>query len=213
MKERLTEYIKEKYKPIAIVLHGSRANGNAREHSDWDFLIFTNSDMDPYREIVYEANIEIKQAILPISDAEIPKKFGSYFRKENVEILYDPKNIARNFLEKNEEKLVAGNVFDEKDRVARYAFLKSSIDGMRDYKGDDIAVFTKKMNFYDRAVPAWFRFKHKEFKPSDYIALPRIKKNDPEFYKLLETFVNGNADDSITSGEKIIEFLFPDLAS
>ena len=213
MKEKLIEYLKEKYNPVAIVLHGSRANGNAKEHSDWDFLIFTNLDMDPYREVVLGANIEIKQAVLPIDDDDVRKTFGYFFRKENVEVLYDPENIVGGFLAKNEEKLAKGNAFDEKDRIARYAFLKSSVDGMGDYKDDSIALFAKKTDFYDRAIPAWFRFKHKEFKPSDYIALPRIKKEDPEFYELLETFVNGNVDDSIKSGEKMIKLLFPDLAS
>ena len=57
MKEKLVEYLKEKYNPVAIVLHGSRANGNAREHSDWDFVVFTTSDMNPYREVVFGTNI------------------------------------------------------------------------------------------------------------------------------------------------------------
>ncbi len=211
MKEKLIEYIKGKYNPVAIVLHGSRANGNAKEHSDWDFLIFTKSDTDPYREVVFGANIEIKQALLPISDSEVSRAFGYYFRKENTETLFDPENIVEDFLAKNEEVLAKGNNFDEKDISARYAFLKYDIDGMRDYRDDRIAVFNRKADFYNRAAPAWFRFKHKEFKPSDYIALPRIKKEDPEFYKLLETFVNGSVDDSIESGEKIIRLLFPDL--
>jgi len=211
MKERLVEYIKEKYHPVAIVLHGSRANGNAREHSDWDFLIFTKSDLDPYREIVFGTNIEIKQVLLPVKDIE--NVFGFLFRKENIEVLYDPENIVPDLLNSNEKFLKKGNSFSEEDRLARYSFLMSSIDGMKDSIDDKMLVFRKKADFYDRAVPAWFRFKHREFKPSDYEALPRIKKDDPEFYELLETFVKGDTTESIKSAEKITQLLFSDLAA
>ncbi len=53
MKEKLIEFIKEKYKPVAIVLHGSRVNGYSREHSDWDFVIFTKENVNPHRDIQF----------------------------------------------------------------------------------------------------------------------------------------------------------------
>lgn len=211
MKEKLIEYLKEKYNPVAIVLHGSRANGNAREHSDWDFIIFTREKVNAYRDIQFGANFEIKEVALPVND--VWSTLGFIFRKENTEILYDPENIVPELLDRNMKFFKQGNTFEEKDRLARYAFLRWAIDTIGDYRDNDLIIFKKKSDFYDRAVPAWFRFKHKEFRPSDYVALPRIKKDDPEFYELLEVFVNGNVDDSIKSGERMIKLLFPDLAS
>lgn len=32
----------EKYNPEAIILHGSHASGNAKEHSDWDVFVLLN---------------------------------------------------------------------------------------------------------------------------------------------------------------------------
>lgn len=211
MKEILVKYIQEKYKPLAIVLHGSRANGYAREHSDWDFLIFTTEDMNPTRDIHSGANIEIKQVVLPLSDEKIKDTFGFFFRTENIEVLSDSGNIVSELLAKNEAILKEGNSFGEVSKKARYAFLKSALDGMVDYKEDALGMFSKKTDFYDRVVPAWFRFLHREFKPSDYLALPRIKKDDPEFYDFLEKFVKGNAEESIESGNRMINHIFPDL--
>lgn len=211
MKEKLVEYLKEKYNPVAIVLHGSRANGNAREHSDWDFIIFTREKVHAYRDIQFGANFEIKQVILPVTD--LWSSLGFLFRKENTEILYDPENIVPQLLDSNEAVLEQGNKFTNEDRAARYSFLMSSLDGMTDYKDNDLAFFRNKADFYDRAVPAWFRFKYEEFRPSDYVALPRIKRDDPEFYELLEMFVTGSHEESIRSGRRITELLFPDLAS
>lgn len=210
MKEKLIQYLKEKYSPVAIVLHGSRANGYAREHSDWDFVIFTNEDKTPTREIQFGANIEVKQVIVPLPDNEIKNQLGFFFRTENIEILSDPENIVPDLLTKNEAILKEGNKFGETSRLARYAFLKSALDGMEDYKDDELAAFQKKAEFYDRAVPAWFRFLHKEFKPSDYLAIPRIKKEDPEFYDLLQKFISGNMQESIESGDNILKYIFPE---
>ena len=160
---------------------------------------------------MFGTNIEIKQVLLPVKDIE--NVFGFLFRKENIEVLYDPENIVPDLLNSNEKFLKKGNSFSEEDRLARYSFLMSSIDGMKDSIDDKMLVFRKKADFYDRAVPAWFRFKHREFKPSDYEALPRIKKDDPEFYELLETFVKGDTTESIKSAEKITQLLFSDLAA
>ncbi len=210
-KQNLTNYLKEKYNPVAIVLHGSRANGHAQEHSDWDFLIFTRVEVDAHREIKFGANIEIKHIHLPVPEEKIKDKLGFFFRKENIEILYDPENVVPELLEKNETILREGNQFTEAERMARFAFLTSSLDRIKDNKENTLVVFAKKAEFYDRAVPAWFRFLHKEFRPSDYEALPRIKNEDPKFFNLLEKFTGAAADDSIVYGEKIIKHLFPDL--
>jgi predicted nucleotidyltransferase len=211
LKEQLTSYLKEKYNPVAIVLHGSRANSNAQEHSDWDFVIFSRNEVETHREIVLGADVEVKNIIVPIPDEKIGKRLGFFFRKENIETLYDPENIVPDLLEKNEHILEGGNKFTEAERIARFAFLTSSINRIRDNLDNPLVVFAKKAEFYDRAIPAWFRFLHKEFRPSDYIALPRIKSEDPNFYELLERFIQADSLESVEYGEKIIEHLFPDL--
>ncbi|MDE2030900.1 MAG: nucleotidyltransferase domain-containing protein [Patescibacteria group bacterium] len=211
MEEQLTNYIKEKYNPLAIVLHGSRANGYAKEHSDWDFLIFTYKDVNPARDIKFGANFEIKQVILPLSDNKIKEGLGFLFRTENIKILYDKDSIVPALLTKNEIVIEKGDTFNEVDKRARCAFLKSSLDSIEDYKNNELIVFSKKAIFYNKVVPTWFRFLHNEFKPSDYLALPRIKSDDPEFYKLLEEFIDADAEQSILIGNKMINHIFSDL--
>ncbi len=208
--QELTEYLKEKYKPIAIVLHGSRANGMARDHSDWDFAIFTKQDAKPLtREIIFGANIELKQIILPVPE---DKFLGFFFRTENTKILHDPESIAANLLELNDSKVRAGNQFSADDRTKRYAFLCSALDGIGDYADQPLNLFDKKIDFYTRVVDAWFRFFKNEFEPSHYIAFPRIEEEDPEFYALIEQFVSKtDADGLVMVGEEIIHRLFPDL--
>jgi predicted nucleotidyltransferase len=211
VKEKLIEYIRSTYQPLAIVLHGSRANGNALEHSDYDFLIFTDRDVDPYRDVQFGANFEIKQVILPVTRENIKNKVSFFFRKENVEIVFDPDNIVPALLDLNESVLKEGNRWEEKDRIARFAFLMSSLDGITDYANDPLKVFAKKAEFYERAIPAWFRFLHSEFKPSDYLALPRIANEDPLFFEMINSFVTSDAGNSVLIGKRIVRHLFPDL--
>lgn len=208
--QKLTEYLKEKYNPKALALHGSRANGMSREHSDWDFVMFTDHDVKPLtREIIFDANIELAQIILPVAE---DKFLGFPFRKENTKILYDPESIAKELIEKTDEKVKEGNNFTEDDRTKRYAFLSSALDGMRDYKDDPLCLFDKKTDFYTRCTGPWFKFKNREFEPSHYIAYPRIEKEDPKFYALIKDFVNETDGENLVKiGTDIIEHLFPDL--
>lgn len=210
MEQKLTDYLINKYAPVALILHGSRANGYAREHSDWDFVILTNADCKPLtREMVFGANIEIKQILLPVS----PDTFlGFFFRPENVKILYDPESRAVELLEKNTKIIEKGNGFTEADISKRNAFLLSALDGIQDYHDDPLCLFDKKINFYSKIVESWFRFHKKEFEPSHYIAFPIIKKEDPEFYTLIEEFVKADsAHDLLKVGHAIIKKLFPGI--
>jgi predicted nucleotidyltransferase len=208
--QKLTEYLKEKYKPTSLVLHGSRANGMARTHSDWDIVMFTKHDVKPNtREIIFGANLELKQVILPVPE---DKFLGFFFRSENTKILYDPESIAKQLLVQNDAKVSEGNHFTNEDRTKRYAFLSSALDGIIDYKDNPLCLFDKKIDFYTRTIDAWFRFKKSEFEPSHYFAFPVIEKEDPEFFVFIQDFVTKDDTESLLIvGRKIIGHLFPDL--
>jgi predicted nucleotidyltransferase len=211
IEQKLVEYLKKKYNPTALVLHGSRANGYAREHSDWDFIMFTKQDTKPLtREIVFGANIELKQVLLPVPE---DKFLGFFFRTENTKILHDPESVAISLLNINDTKVKEGNRFTTDDRTKRYAFLSSALDGIRDYSDKPLNLFDKKIDFYTRAIDSWFRFIKNEFEPSHYIAFPRINEEDSDFYELISHFVSmTDANDLIRTGEEIISKLFPDLS-
>jgi hypothetical protein len=125
--EKLTQYIKEKYNPLAIILHGSRANGRDREHSDWDFLIITEKDMNPHGELVDGNKIDYHQLVHPIPEG---KGLSFMYRVENSKILFDTNNIAQEFILQNDVFVKKGNHFTEIERKARYSFLISALNGI-----------------------------------------------------------------------------------
>lgn len=209
IEEQITTYLKDTFSPIAIVLHGSRACGMAQEHSDWDIVLFMSQKNSAVgRDIVHGANIELKQIVYPLAPQEF---LGYFFRTENTKVLYDPQGIVPEILASHDTKIQEGNNFDERDLKARYAFLKSSIDGMRDYTNHPMICFDKKIDFYTRVTGAWFRFVKKEYEPSHYRAFPYMQKEDPEFFALLQKFVaETDGLKLVELGERMVERLFAD---
>ncbi len=53
MEQKIVDYILQKYNPVGLVLHGSRATGHAVADSDWDFIIFTREKKNLHREVLF----------------------------------------------------------------------------------------------------------------------------------------------------------------
>ena len=76
-----------------IILYGSRARGDARPDSDWDFLILLNGEVDfkrtdRIRDHLYDVELEYDQII-----SSIVRNRGEWYSKYQVTPLY--KNVSR----------------------------------------------------------------------------------------------------------------------
>jgi predicted nucleotidyltransferase len=88
--EKVVKIIKEEIearglKVVKIILFGSRAKGNPKENSDWDFLVIIDKDSD--RNTKWEMIIKIKRelALLKIPNDIIINSIREFEeRKENV---------------------------------------------------------------------------------------------------------------------------------
>lgn len=200
IENKLIEHVKEKYSPVGILIHGSRANGNFRENSDWDFAIFVDNEIETEREIVLGQNIEIK-TVLYKKEINNISEYVPQFRKGNIRIVYDPQGLCANFIELAEELFKKGRPqedYSETEFKGHGAWMLSHIGGMIDYKDDQLAFFRKLSEFYGRALNYWFRFKKHDWMLQVYESIPRIKNEDPEYYELLVK-ISGN----YTNEEKI----------
>lgn len=208
--QAIVSFIKEKYNPLAIILHGSRANGHAREHSDWDIVLITKEEVDAHREILGDANIEYTRIITPISES---KFYGFKIRTGNTKILFDTDGIAEKLITQNDTHASMHNPMPESGQKSRYAYFISAINGMRDDAADPLKLFDKKLDFYTRIVPTWFSLHKSQNQPSGYLAFPIIEKEDPVMYKLIQDFVaTYEASELIRIGNEIIAHFFPKLA-
>ena len=79
---QIVEYLRENYKPDAIVLHGSRATGMQRPHSDWDIILLFNAqpERSSKREEIAGEDVEWKTILLPVTGDNILDVCGVQFQ-------------------------------------------------------------------------------------------------------------------------------------
>lgn len=68
-----------------VILFGSRARGEAREDSDWDFLILTSKEVTPaledeFRTKLYELELEYEQVISSVIEND--ENWENYLNSE-----------------------------------------------------------------------------------------------------------------------------------
>ncbi len=92
------EAVKIVDKEARVILFGSRARGDSRPDSDWDFLILTRKKasrqlQDSIRELLYEIELNMEQAITSVIENEdtwLKYRESEFFRnveREGIEII------------------------------------------------------------------------------------------------------------------------------
>lgn len=202
--QMLVQHLITKYHPRAVVLHGSRAAGFARAHSDWDFAILVDKNVEGEREIVAGQNIEIRVLVLPFDESNIGDKW-MVLREGNIKVLYDPEHLLEDIIKEITTVYNQPLVNSEIDIVGHKAWYRSQLDGMIDYQNEQEAFFRKLGELYLRTIKYWFNFKHATYMPQVYLSLPRIEKEDPEYFALIKILAgNYTNEEKIEAGEKVI---------
>ena len=202
--QQLTDYLVKRYNPLTVLIHGSRASGYAREHSDWDFAIIIDKDTEVEREIINGANLEIRVLKLPFEEQKIIADKWLALRKGNIKVVYDPQNVAEPIIEKITEYYNKPIEWTHAEIFGHKAWYRSHIDGMIDYQNDHLAFYRKLGELYTRSIMYWFHYLHNAYMPQVYLSLPRIEKEDPEHYELLKILAgNGTNQEKIEAAEQI----------
>jgi predicted nucleotidyltransferase len=82
---RVEEMVKSIDASAKVILFGSRARGEAREDSDWDFLILTSKEVTPnledeFRVKLYGLELEYEQVISSVIENE--QNWKNYLNSE-----------------------------------------------------------------------------------------------------------------------------------
>jgi len=206
----IVEYLKNTYHPHAILLHGSRAVGKERPHSDWDIIMFfkeTLPEKKAYREEIAKEDIEWKACIVPMKNDNIIDIVGT--RLQFAKILWENDDTGTQLLNRAHEEYKKGPCLSEDD-VRRYRqFIEHKLGGMKD-DVDTPYMFLRHLDvFFHRAVNWYFEIVHNEYPKAFYLAIPDIEKRDPAYHKLLMELVgNASPTEKIGTGQYIISFLF-----
>jgi len=210
MEEKIIEYLKNKYSPSAIILHGSRAIGRAREHSDWDFLMLFHELPKPpdFREMVDNQNIEVISLKSDISEDKIISEMGT--KLQNARVVFDVNSHGERVLNAAKKHYTKGFSWPDTWPNGPKLFMESKIDGMSDYV-DEPEIFQKYLGtFYERALNYWYQVLHKMFSQPVYLAVETIKNEDPEYFLHLSALASPSVtnQDKIEHAQKIHAMLF-----
>lgn len=202
MEKQISKMLCERYQPEAIILHGSRASGHARKHSDWDcILLYAASASVPIngRMEWRGQNIECTHHPLPVDD--VLTTFG--IKLQNARVVHDPQRVGEALLQR------AGVEYDQPlgwstaERSSHALWVQGRIDGMRDTIAEPLLFHKYATDFYGRITNYWYWAICDRYPQPIYLALEEIQTADAAYYELIQSFVTGDAKQKIIAAEKI----------
>jgi len=201
MEEKIVAYLRETYDPVAIILHGSRASGHARAHSDWDFALLYNVHVDlPDNGRAEELgeNIEFTHHQLPVTD--VIKEFS--VKLQNARVVYENGTVGT-------ELLPLAWTSDEKR--SHSLWVQGRIDGMTDTVDEPLVFEKYAADFYSRITNYWYWAIHDKYPKPIYLALQEIAEKDPEYFTYIEKFVHGSNKEKVIQAENISQKCFCEI--
>ncbi len=181
----ITRHLDQKWNPEIILLGGSRAAGQENSNSDWDlFLLGNYPACESYPEQYSEQHLDVQ--VRPLNEIE----------NQVLKIYYGPVAALR-VLKDRADRLGARIVESTKSayQVGPEAKSQQSLEldrsemlrfvaKLRSHASDPEACFTTLGFVHRLAIQIWFECQRRWSLPP-HKALPIIRKEDPEFAKLL----------------------------
>ncbi len=200
MREEIIEYLKETYKPRAILIYGSFARGDNDEYSDFDCMVIVDAktakhddsiiggvQLDCFVFTADEIESEDAETFLTAYDAQIPVDDGI-----GKSLQYRVRRYVR-----EHEKM------DEREKEFIVSWFRKTMKRMD--KGDDegdhraLALLWESLCDY-MMLRDMFYFGSKE-------TIGYLKKNDPAGYELFHEAVSGRTNDAIKAwAQHVISF-------
>ena len=177
--------LREKHRPTAIILHGSRAAGHHRPRSDWDLflLFFHEPEVLVGREEIEDEDVEWQALKVPIPEGDVLRRCG--VQLQYARILWESDLAAGTDLLKQATTIYARGVRLTELQISQYRqYLVHKANGMEDDIETPYLFLRHQAVFLERASNWWFELRGEYRKPL-YLAMPIILQRDPEYSSLL----------------------------
>jgi hypothetical protein len=209
MQEIILTHIKEKYQPDVVILHGSRALGKAREHSDWDFIFLYNEESRKVangRELYQGQNIEFTAVTAPVDD--IIETFNT--KLQSARVLFDTNDQGARLLEQANEIYSQGISWSDQKIADHKLWVQGRIDGMRDNFDSPELFYKYFSDFYQRVFNYWYWITKKQYSQPIYIALKEMAGDDKDLAELIGRLVEAETslEEKVNISEKIRDHIF-----
>ena len=202
-------HLRDKYSPVAIVLHGSRAVGKERPHSDWDIFLLFNEKPEQVveREDVAGEDVEWTAVEVPVADDAMLRVFG--VQLQFAKVLWENESRAgTRLLEQASAFYARGVQLTDADRVRYKQYLCHKANGMEDDIATPYMFLRHQYAFLLRATNWWFEM-HGEYPKPFYMAMPLIRERDSEYHDLLLQISQGGPHpEKIVAAHRLVSRLF-----
>jgi predicted nucleotidyltransferase len=208
MENDILTHLKEMLCPDAIILHGSRARGKERPHSDWDFVLLYNEQTEAKsgRLLYQNQNIEYSAITLPVLDI-----FETFSAKlQGAKVLYERNKEGTDLLQQANNFYSRGVHWTPEKIADHKLWVEGRINGMRD-NIDNPFLFQKYFSdFYGRVFNYWYWLVANRHSEPIYVAVDEIKEKDPMYFEILGDMVDSSSssDRRVQLADKISDYLF-----
>lgn len=182
MEKMIIDHLVAKYRPQAVILHGSRVQGFNRPNSDWDILVIAPSDVQGRTEVFEGQSLDVEVLKDPPSPEEFLKTHGPILQRATV-LFDDESGIGQAFLSSVQKALAQGRRLSRQEYENRFLRMSRVLDKMLGARNNPELFFLHAGVFAELGYRFWFELKSLWSQPP-YIGLPQIQSEDPAFYGL-----------------------------
>ena len=208
-KQKIIDVLRQKYNPVAILLHGSRAVGMEREHSDWDvYMIFDHKiPRRSYREEIAGEDVEWKSFLIPSEEESIMGVFDIYL--QFAQVLWEKDLVGTDIIQRAKLVYSKGPALTSEEVAGYKQYMAHKLLGMEDDIESPELFFRHLGVFANRSVNYWYEIKKNEFSKPLYMSIPDIEKRDPEYARFVKVLTSDKPKaEKINAGRKIMELLY-----
>ncbi len=199
--DEIVSYLREKYNPKAILLHGSRARGDCLDQSDYDLALIAENP-DQIRPEFYQGWAFDISGIAP---TESILKAGKTPIWPCVVLYDDEDGLGKRLATRTEDAFKKGPVaLTQEEFENRRNFSKRLLQRLQGRGQDPMIRFYYMGEFYPRALRYWCEL-NQRWTQSAHLLLPLIAAEDPAFYQELQGLWT---NDYLKAAIKIHEYLF-----
>ena len=208
MENTMVSYLRDKFNPGAIILHGSRARHKARKNSDWDFILLfadPKANLQTGRELYHDQNIEFISATLPIDD--VLSVFNT--KLQQARVVFENNLEGTDLLERAKSLYLQGLHLDESKIAGHKLWLEGRISGMKDNLDNPLLFYKYFGDLYRKLFTYWYWLKRNQFSQPIYVAVEDMRAHDPDYLKLIDSFIaEPILEQKLIIAEKIKTVLF-----
>ena len=183
--QEVAEYLKRDFNADAAILVGSRADGAARLHSDWDCYVLVDDGAGPRGPIpepreLNGARLDVGIVHLPIGTDEIVGVFGPNLQQARV--LFDTPTAALQIINSARAIYATGRHLSDAEKHVRAHQMARNIPTMIERQDQPGASFEALAFVFYVSHRYWYEVIHRRYSQSVHRAMPEIQAEDPDFY-------------------------------